>query len=146
MRNRGNFHLWIIGVLSFAGFACAQPNNARETVDVAPIEQRAQMNAPAINMIEAEQLYVRRCGACHSLDANRVGPLHRGVVGRQAGSLTDYNYSEALERATFVWDAKRLDQWLSNPESLVPGQMMGFRLSDEAERNAIIRYLEAQSR
>ena len=30
-----------------------------------------------------EQVYESRCMACHWLDANRVGPMHRGVYGRR---------------------------------------------------------------
>ena len=33
------------------------------------------------------------CMICHSLDKNEVGPRHRGVFGRKAGSLADYDYS-----------------------------------------------------
>ena len=42
-----------------------------------------------------EQLY-QACTDCHSLDKNDVGPRHRGVFGRKAGSLPDYSYSDAL--------------------------------------------------
>ena len=45
-----------------------------------------------------EDLYERRCFACHSLDANRVGPAHRGVFGRKAGTVPVYNYYPALKR------------------------------------------------
>ena len=60
-------------------------------------------------------LYEARCGACHSLDAHRVGPLHRGVVGRRAGSAAGYDYSPALAAAAFTWDAVLLDAWLKDP-------------------------------
>ena len=145
MFTRGNIHLWMIGSMSFIGFAYAEISQSQEDSNVPVDGQVAQTNDHLISMVEAEALYTRRCGACHSVDANRIGPRHRSVVGRQAGSLTDYDYSDALQNAAFVWDATKLDQWLENPEQLVPGQKMGFRLSDEAERTAIIRYLEAQS-
>lgn len=51
-------------------------------------------------------LYAQRCSACHSLDANRVGPMHRGVFGRRAGSVSGYAYSPALQYATIVWNEK----------------------------------------
>ena len=35
-----------------------------------------------------QQIYESRCIACHSPDANRVGPMHRGVFGRKAGSVS----------------------------------------------------------
>lgn len=41
-------------------------------------------------------LYASRCSGCHSVDFNRTGPLHRGVVGRRVGGVTSYRYSPAL--------------------------------------------------
>jgi cytochrome c len=41
-----------------------------------------------------EALYAS-CQDCHSLDKNDVGPRHRGVFGRKAASLPDYDYSDA---------------------------------------------------
>lgn len=90
-------------------------------------------------------LYERRCYACHSLDANRVGPAHRGVFGRKAGAVPDYNYSPALKRSAIVWDEATLDKWLTNPQALIPGQRMGFRLGDAGERADIIAFLKRKS-
>src|ERR1700742_2573306 len=70
------------------------------------------------------------CQDCHSLDKNDVGPRHRGVFGRKAGSLADYNYSPALKAARFVWDEKTLNKWLANPQLLVPGAKMFYHLAD----------------
>lgn len=88
-----------------------------------------------------ENLYNRRCGACHSVDANRVGPKHHGLIGRKAGSVPDYDYSDALSHSSVVWTNETLDAWLKNPEALIPGQKMGFRLKKKDERNDIIAYL-----
>lgn len=88
------------------------------------------------------QTVYERCEGCHSPDANRVGPMHRGVVGRKAGSLPDYNYSQGLRAAGFVWTDELLDKWLINPQALVPGAKMGFRLADPQERADVIAYLE----
>ena len=44
-------------------------------------------------------VYEDRCGGCHALDANRVGPAHRGVYGRKAGGAPGYDYSLALSRS-----------------------------------------------
>ncbi len=64
------------------------------------------------------------CQACHSIDDNDLGPKHRGVVGRHAGSVADYNYSMALKNSGLTWDPTTLDRWLSNPSALVPGTKM----------------------
>ncbi|MDE2411348.1 MAG: c-type cytochrome [Sphingomonadales bacterium] len=91
------------------------------------------------------QVYAANCGSCHSLDANRVGPAHRGVFGRKAGTAPGFAYSPALHSARFVWDQRMLDRWLQNPQALVPGTRMGFRLGDPQRRADVIAYLRQQS-
>ncbi len=91
------------------------------------------------------RLYESRCIGCHSLDANRVGPMHRGVYGRRAGSVPEFVYSPALKKAALVWDAAALDRWLTNPQSLVPGQRMNFRVTAERDRGDIIAFLKRES-
>lgn len=86
-------------------------------------------------------LYEARCGACHSLDAHRVGPMHRGVFGRRAGSAPGYEYSPALKGAGMTWDAASLDAWLKNPEALVPGQRMGYSVPDAKDRDDLVAFL-----
>ncbi len=81
------------------------------------------------------------CQACHSIDDNDLGPKHRGVVGRRAGSVADYNYSLALKSSGLTWDPTTLDRWLSNPSALVPGTKMYFKIADAQARADIIAYL-----
>ncbi len=65
---------------------------------------------------------IEACTDCHSLDKNDVGPRHRGVFGRKAGSLPDYSYSEALKSSNIVWNEETLDKWLTDPQALRPGR------------------------
>ena len=92
--------------------------------------------------VHGEELYNSRCVACHSPDANRVGPRHRGVVGRRAGSVADFNYSKALKGSDVVWDEQTLDRWLANPEAFIPGQRMNFRVSQPEDRADLIAFLK----
>jgi cytochrome c len=92
-----------------------------------------------------EMLYEQRCGACHGLDFDRVGPRHRGIIGRRAGSVDGYDYSPALRRARIVWNGATLDTWLANPEALIPGQRMGYSVPDGMDRADIIAYLQRVS-
>ena len=92
-----------------------------------------------------ELLYEQRCSACHSLDADRTGPHHRGVFGRRAGSVGGFAYSSALQRANIVWDRDTLDAWLGNPEVLIPGQRMGYSVENATDRDDIIAYLRQVS-
>jgi cytochrome c len=103
----------------------------------------AAQPAPSGDAARGERLYAARCGACHSLDANRIGPRHRGVVGRRAASLSDFNYSPALRRLDTTWDAASLDRWLTNPAAMAPGTAMGIRVAAAQERADIIAYLRA---
>ena len=84
------------------------------------------------------------CSGCHSLDDNDIGPKHRGVVGRQAGTVADYAYSPALKASGLTWDPANLDRWLINPQALVPGTKMYFMLADPQSRADIIAYLVQQ--
>lgn len=86
-----------------------------------------------------------RCEGCHSLDANRVGPMHRGVFGRKAGAVEDYVYSSAVKNSDVVWDEATLDQWLSGPGTFIPGTKMGFKLNDAQARADVIAYLKRES-
>ena len=89
------------------------------------------------------QEYEARCGGCHAVDEHRVGPAHRGVFGRRAGSAAGFAYSAALRRSGIVWDERSLDAWLADPEKLVPGQGMNVSIGDAALRRDIVAYLRS---
>ena len=138
------FHLCLVGAAAAALFGVLEVREIRaEDRSAAPSAASPQNSATKSDVIiaEGEALYARRCGACHSLDANRIGPRHRGVCGRRAGSLEDYDYSPALTQSELAWNAQSLDAWLQNPEAAIPGQKMGFRLGSQEERDAIIAFL-----
>ena len=105
----------------------------------------AAADAAAADAGRGQELYESRCGGCHSLDANRVGPAHRGVYGRKAGIAPNFSYSTAVKNATVVWQEKTLDAWLTNPQALIPGQRMNFRVALPEDRADIIAYLRQQS-
>ena len=86
------------------------------------------------------------CQDCHSLDKNDVGPRHRGVYGRKAGSLPDYDYSDALKSANIVWDEETLDKWLTDPQSVAPGAKMVFHLESAQDRADVIAYLRERAK
>jgi cytochrome c len=84
------------------------------------------------------------CMGCHSLDEDDVGPHHRGVVGRVAGSLPGFGYSPALKDSHVVWDPASLDRWLTNPQEMVPGTRMFFAMPNARDRADVIAYLIEQ--
>ncbi|WP_435416876.1 c-type cytochrome [Parerythrobacter aurantius] len=85
------------------------------------------------------------CAACHSVEPGApsgVGPNLHGVVGRKAGAVEGFAYSDALKRSGLTWSAAELDAFLADPAARVPGTAMAAgAVSEEATRKAIIAYL-----
>ena len=97
---------------------------------------------PKGDAVRGETLYAQ-CAGCHKLQENFTGPMHCGLVGRKAGSVPDFPYSEAMRSSGLTWDAKTLDEFLASPISYVPGTMMGFAgLHDAQDRADLIAYLQ----
>ena len=71
-----------------------------------------------------------------------AGPHLAELIGRRAGSLEDFAYTEQLHDQDLVWDESTLDEWLRAPHDLYPGMCMPFMgLRRESDREALIRYL-----
>lgn len=100
--------------------------------------------ALAQSAVRGQTLFESRCVACHSLNENRVGPALRTVVGRVAGTAKNYAYSPALAAAKHRWNRDLLLAWLTDPEKVVAGQRMGYRVEASADREDLVAYLYAQ--
>ena len=87
----------------------------------------------------------RNCMICHSLDNNGIGPRHRDVFGRKAGSVPDFDYSAALKGSGIVWNETTLDQWLTNPQAVVPGTKMMFSVGNAQDRADVIAFLKEKA-
>jgi cytochrome c len=89
------------------------------------------------------------CSACHTITPggpNMTGPNLHGVVGRKAGSLANYNYSDAVKNAGFTWDPARLDTWISGPAKMLPGTKMTYPgMKDPKDRPDVIAWLMVNS-
>jgi cytochrome c len=116
------------GVLAFVALWTVQPSQAAA--------QAGQ---------DGKSLFEKRCSGCHALDADHEGPRLRGVFGRPAAKVKTFKYSEALQKAKVTWDEVELDKWLTDTESIVPDNDMGFRVPKQEERAAIISYLKSLS-
>jgi cytochrome c len=91
---------------------------------------------------KGEEIY-KRCQGCHSIDRNRIGPMHKGLFGRTAGTVSGFNYSDAMKNSGIVWNAQTLDQFLQGPRKMVPGTKMTYAgVPDPQERADLIAYLK----
>ncbi|MEX0810153.1 MAG: cytochrome c family protein [Dongiaceae bacterium] len=105
-------------------------------------ETRAESD---VDIAAGEALY-ERCQGCHSIDRNRIGPMHRGLFGRTAGTLEGFEYSEAMRNSGIVWDEATLDAFLEAPRNYVPGTKMTYAgVKDAQERRDLIAYLRQAS-
>lgn len=96
----------------------------------------------------------KKCKVCHMVGPgakNNVGPDLTGIVGRKAGTVENFKYSQAMIDAgaqkNLVWTAEVIDQYLAAPSTFIPGNKMLFvGLKDAAERADVIAYLKQFSK
>ncbi len=79
-------------------------------------------------------------------DAAHGATVYRNVFGRAAGSVANYNYSAALKASNIVWNETTLDQWLADPQALVPGTKMMFSVDNAQDRADVIAFLKEKSK
>lgn len=100
--------------------------------------------APAGDAAAGKRVF-NSCRACHSLTAgqNKVGPSLAGVVGREAGAVEGYAYSQAVKEAKITWNQENLDKYLENPRGFLPGTKMVFvGVKKPEDRRNLIAYLQ----
>jgi cytochrome c len=97
---------------------------------------------------EAKRQFVTSCGVCHTAEKDaphRQGPNLFGIVGRKAGQIADFKYSEALAKADLTWDEATLDKWIEDASALLSGTTMPYRQRDPDKRKLVIKFLQSLS-
>lgn len=91
----------------------------------------------------------KKCRACHDVGPNaknKVGPLLNGLLGRKAGTIEGFSYSDANRKAGdggWVWTEENLLKYLEDPRAAMPGNKMAFAgLKDEQDRQDLVAYLK----
>ena len=93
----------------------------------------------------------QNCASCHTVDpglSSRAGPGLFSVLGRKAGAVPGFNYTDALSKAGAAgktWTKEELDLFLRDPNKNVPGTAMPIGVADAKARAAVIDYLATQS-
>ncbi|MFP3517716.1 cytochrome c family protein [Pseudomonas sp. SIMBA_077] len=105
------------------------------------------VEAVAAGDVEAGgKLYSKTCGGCHSIGENArsgFGPHLNGVIGRHAGSLPNYQYSQAMKDSGVVWTPERLAAYIEAPKKVVKGTRMIFwGISDPEKIANLLAYIE----
>ena len=96
----------------------------------------------------AGQKVFNKCKACHSLEAgqNKIGPSLAGVLGREAGTVEGFKYSDAMKASAVSWNEENLTAYLANPKEFMPGNRMTFPgIKKEDEMEDLLAYLKEAS-
>jgi cytochrome c len=91
----------------------------------------------------------KTCRACHSINPGGagIGPTLAGVVGRKAGTVPNFDYSDQIRNSGITWTADNIDKHIEAPKSFIPGNRMGNLfpngIKDPGQRRDIIVYLKS---
>ena len=94
--------------------------------------------------LEAGKKAYQECIACHAVEkgVNGIGPSLVGVVGSAAGVAEGFRFSGPMKRSAVIWTPDKLDQYVTDPQSVVPGTRMPYAgMTDVTMRAELIRYL-----
>jgi cytochrome c len=101
--------------------------------------------ASAQDAAAGEKIFAQ-CRACHQIGEtakNAVGPVLNGLFGRKAGTVANYNYSEANKNSGITWDEATFSDYIKDPRAKVPGTKMIFAgVKDEQRIKDLIAYLK----
>ena len=156
--------LIIIGLNKFADFLfhidkpeqSAYKIEGLETVDVAnvSVEKKVEEKVNIVQLLSlgdiahGEKVF-KKCSACHMVAAdgkNMIGPNLWGVIGRNAGSITDYNYSKAMIAYGKEWTFEEMNAYLIKPQAYIKGTKMAFAgLRKEKDRASVILFMNSKS-
>lgn len=96
--------------------------------------------------VKGKAAFTRQCAICHTTEKdgdNRFGPNLFGVVGRKAGTVPGFRYTNAFKtRAQWEWTEDAIGGWMMFPSTMVPGTAMGvFQGIAERDRDDLVAYL-----
>jgi cytochrome c len=111
----------------------------------------APMTAHADGDVEKGEKVFRKCKACHVADEakNKVGPSLQNLIGRTAGTIEGFKYSDAMKTAGeggLAWTEENIDKYMVDPKGFIPKNKMAFiGLKKEDDRADVIAYLKTFS-
>ena len=93
-----------------------------------------------------QSVFDQKCAICHSIAADLthglLGPNLVGVVGRTAGTVAGWDFSDALKESKVVWTEENLNTWLTDSTAFVPMAQMDLKVPSRIEREDVISYLK----
>ena len=127
-----------------AGITTAASNTNSETSSQGESTQDIMALFASTSSTDGKKIF-KKCAACHSISEggkNKIGPALWGVLGRPAGSVTDYKYSKAMAAYGKNWSFEEMNGFLIKPKDWIKGTKMSFPgLRSAKDRAAVILYM-----
>lgn len=120
----------------------------KKFLSAAVIALVAAVSAGGADAADAEKgaVVFKKCQACHRVGPeakNLVGPILNGIVGRKAGTIEGYKYSDANKNSGITFDEATLATYLKSPKDMIPGTKMAFvGLKKDEDIADVIAYLK----
>ena len=116
------------------------------------VEEKVEVDIKALlamgDLAHGEKVF-KKCSACHQIASdgkNMIGPNLWSVIGRTAGSVSDYKYSKAMIAYAKEWSFEEMNSYLIKPQAYIKGTKMAFAgLRKESDRASVIKYLNENS-
>lgn len=85
------------------------------------------------------------CSACHAIknESSGVGPHLVEVIGRKAGAVEGYAYSDVMANSGLIWTPEQMTSFLLNPMDTVPGTKMALGEITQDEASDVVVYLQS---
>jgi cytochrome c len=98
------------------------------------------------DVAKGKAAFERQCAIRHTVEKGgdtRYGPNLFGIVGRKAGTVPGFAYSNAFKtRANWEWTDDAIGGWAMFPSAMVPGTALGiFQGIAERDRDDLAAYL-----
>ena len=135
-----------VAFLSRSQRHCDAQSRKRRDVYAADCESGVAESAAAAD--PGERLWAQHCSSCHGADPGKQGDAPRlsGAVGRRAGRLEGYEFSDALASLDHVWTWDSLVRFLVDPQAFAPGTSMSEVEVTEAEARVIVNFIDYRGR
>ena len=116
------------------------------------VEEKVEVDIKALlamgDLAHCEKVF-KKCSACHQIASdgkNMIGPNLWSVIGRTAGSISDYKYSKAMIAYAKEWSFEEMNSYLIKPQAYIKGTKMAFAgLRKEKDRASVILYMNSKS-
>ncbi|MEE9491866.1 MAG: c-type cytochrome [Gammaproteobacteria bacterium] len=98
---------------------------------------------------KGEVIFMRKCSSCHEHEQSGghwKGPHLWNIIGRKAGSVPGFEFSDAMRGSGHRWNLAALNYYLTRTDQAVPGLAMNFRgIKSDKSRASLIAFLRTLS-